>query len=111
MWVGHQWECVYMKQISHSVTFIISRTICEQEPSHPGLPPSEEYPLGHCNAVLLYHRDGDQYGMNHVVTFFGFKFIHVHIFKHHTSLVLQFSTPNIVLMNLVVFLFFLILSD
>ena len=40
-------------------------------------PPSEEYPLGHCDAVLLRHGDGDQYGMNHVVTFFGFNFIYV----------------------------------
>ena len=40
-------------------------------------PPSEEYPLEYCNAVLLHHGDGDQYGMNHVITFFSFKFIHV----------------------------------
>jgi len=33
--------------------------------------PSEEYPLGHCDAVLLRHGDSDLYGMNHNVTFFG----------------------------------------
>lgn len=35
-------------------------------------PPSEEYPLGHCNAVLLHCGDSDMFGMNQVITFFSF---------------------------------------
>ena len=36
--------------------------------------PLEEHPLGHCDAVLLHHRDSDLYGMNHA---------HCNIFQLH----------------------------